>query len=182
MIKKTLDKFYYVCELICHRVSIFSKIYVKFHEDSVKKEIQMAQITKSDKILHMGCGAIPYTAIIINKEIKANVVGIDNRKRIIDYANKFVERYFPSNNSIKFEFADGKKYNITDFDVILISYGITNQEQVLENVIKNIKKDARVIIRCSTTEKNEHVDLLVQRHKVSGKVLLFTQKSILLKK
>lgn len=182
MLKKTLDKLYYIFEAIYHNISFFSKIYIKIHSSSVNKEIKMAKITQNDKILHIGCGAIPYTSLLINQLKNAKIIGLDNKKRIIQYANKYIKKYKLDTNTIKFEFADGKNYDVSNFDVIIISYGVPNQDKVLENVITNCKKNTRILLRRSTIKKNQCVDSIVEKYKKDSILSLLTQESILLKK
>lgn len=140
----------------------------------------MAKITQNDKILHIGCGAIPYTTLLINQIINTKIIGLDNKEKIVQSANKYIKKHKPNTNNIKFEFADGKNYNVSNFDVIIISYGIPNQDQVLENVIKNCKKNTRILLRRSTAKKYQYIDYIVEKYKKNSIILLLTQESILL--
>jgi precorrin-6B methylase 2 len=141
----------------------------------------MAEISKSDKILHIGCGAIPYSLIIISNEINAEVIGIDNQPRSINLAKKFLTKY-KIYNKIHVEIESGETYNVSNFDVILISYGIGNAEMVLKNVFNNLKKDGKILLRKSLTEKNDYVDTIIKKYSIKKKRLLLTQESVLIVK
>ena len=84
MFKKSLDKLYYIYESIFVYISFFSFLYLKFHKPAVLKEINMLDVKKGDKILHIGCGAIPYSLIILSNETNAEeILGIDNQDKSI---------------------------------------------------------------------------------------------------
>ena len=97
MMKKFLDHLYYMYEFLSSHIPFLAKLYIIFHESSVKKEIEMAHISSSDKILHIGCGAIPYTSIVISKETNAKVTGIDHKQSVVDAAANFIHSHRLSN-------------------------------------------------------------------------------------
>jgi len=181
MFKKFLDRIYYIYEIISTNISFFSFLYLKFHEPAVKKEIKMADISKSDKILHIGCGAIPYTSIIISEEHDGEITGIDNQLRSITLANKLLNRLNLS-KKIHIEIGAGETYNISNFDVIIMSYGIGKPEMVLRNVFENLKKDGKIILRIPITKKNDYIDSIIQKNSIKKIGLLLTQESVLIVK
>ena len=91
MFKKFIDQLYNIYEIIFTNISFFSFLYMKFHEPSVKKEINMAEIQHSDKILHIGCGAIPYSLIIFLRNTCAN--NRDRQPNTKHYQRKKIHRW-----------------------------------------------------------------------------------------
>ena len=154
MFKKLLDQLYNIYEIIFTNISFFSFLYMKFHEPSVKKEINMAEISPSDKILHIGCGAIPYSLIIFSKETHAQITGIDNQTRSITHAKKFIADF----KNIHVEKASGETYDVSPFDIILISYGVGDIEAVLKNTLPTSKKQ-----RKDNTQKTNNRDNRIHR-------------------
>ncbi|MHA1193000.1 MAG: class I SAM-dependent methyltransferase [Promethearchaeota archaeon] len=181
MIKKFLDYLYYSFEIFSNYIPFLAKLYIKFHAPSVKKEIKMLNLSSSDRILHIGCGAIPYTSIGISREIDAEIVGIDCNPRVVDIATDYLKRYNLS-NMVKIEIGDGKTYSISGFDVIILSYGIDGQDLVLRHAIDSMKKGARIILRRFTTERDNYIDSIVKEFSVCSIKLLLTQESILIVK
>jgi len=179
MIKKILDWLYYFFELFANHSMFFTKMFIKFHTYSVKKEIQMAGLTKKDKILHIGCGAIPYTLIVLSDVLKTKVVGIDNNQKVVNNARNLLKK-FEKYDSIIVDKADGVGYNISSFNVIIISYGINSPELVLKHVIDSSYKKSKVIIRGSNLEKNEDIDKIVVKYYKNKISVLLTQESILI--
>ncbi len=179
MMKKFLDTLYYMYELLSNYIPLLAKLYIVFHESSVKKEIEMAHISSLDKILHIGCGAIPYTSIVISRETNAKVVGIDHKSRVVDSSTKFIRSHHLS-DKITIQRGVGGSYNVSEFNVIIISYGITNQDVVLKCVLKSAKKDTKIILRRSTANYDSYIDSMVDNFAISRKRMLLTQESILI--
>ena len=181
MIKEVLDHLYYTFEIISNNIPFIAKLYIKFHKFSVKKEIEMLNLSPSNKILHIGCGAIPYTSIILSREVNSKIVCIDYNPHVVGIANDYLKRYNLS-NMIKIEMGDGKIYNVSGFDNIILSYGIDDQDLVLKHVIDSMKNGARLILRRSTTEHNSYTDSIVREFSVYSIRLLLTQESVLIVK
>lgn len=110
------------------------------------KEIKMANVSSKDKVLHLGCGFLPTTSILIAEEINAKVVGIDNNRNSIRFAKKFIEKYGLS-DLVKIEYGDGMDYSVHDFDVIFIAINVWPFDSILWHLSSQIKKDARIICR-----------------------------------
>ena len=178
MFKKFLDQLYNIYEIIFTNISFFSFLYMKFHEPSVKKEINMAEISPSDKFLHIGCGAIPYSLIIFSKETHTQITGIDNQTRSINHAKKFIADY----QNIRVEKASGETYDVSPFDVILISYGVGDIEAVLKNTLQNLKNNGKILLRKPITETTEYIDSVLKNYSIKKLKLLLTQESYLIMK
>jgi len=181
MFKKLLDQLYNIYEIIFTNISFFSFLYLKFHESSVKKEILMAGIKKSDKVLHIGCGAIPYTSIIINKETSSSIVGIDNKDKIVNRASEYIKKNNFSDR-IKIKSGEGNKYKASEFDIVIISYGVSDHDAVLKHILDSVKEGTKIILRKSVTEKNNYINSIVKDFSICSKRLLLTQNSVLIVK
>jgi protein-L-isoaspartate O-methyltransferase len=178
MFKKFIDQLYNIYEIIFTNISFFSFLYMKFHEPSVKKEINMAEIQHSDKILHIGCGAIPYSLIIFSKETRAQITGIDNQTRSITSAKKYIADY----GNIHVELASGETYDVSPFDIILISYGVGDIETVLKNALQHLKNSGKIILRKPITETTEYIDSIIRKNSIKKLKLLLSQESFLIMK
>ncbi len=178
MFKKLLDQLYNIYENIFTNISFFSFLYMKFHEPSVKKEINMTDIKQSDKILHIGCGAIPYSLIIFSKETHTQITGIDNQPRSIAHAKKFIA----NDKNIHIEQASGETYDGSSFDIIFISYGVGDIEAVLKNTLQHLKNNGKIILRKPMTETTEYIDSVIRKYSVKKLKLLLSQESFLIMK
>jgi len=179
MLKEIFDSLYYIIEYLFNRITILAEFYIRFHAPSVKKEIKLFHLTKSDKIVHIGCGAIPYTCIVIANEIQASVLGIDNKFKVVNKADSIVKKYKVS-DIVKIERGDGKIYDVSSFDVVIISYGIDHPDLVLRHVFDLVKDGTRIILRKSTKTINDMMNSIVKEFSVDRVRLLLTQESLLI--
>ena len=179
MFKKLLDQLYNIYEIIFTNISFFSVLYMKFHEPSVKKEIAIGDLSSTDTVLHIGCGAIPYSLIIFSKETQAHITGVDNQPRSITKARQFAAGY----QNIHIEQASGETYDVSVYDVILISYGVGDIEEVLKSTLQHLKNNGKIILRKPITETTEYIDAVIKKYaRKKQKLLLFQESYLLMKK
>ena len=119
-------------------------------------EIKMANVTKKDRVLHIGCGLFPSESVLIAEKTKAKVIGIDNSIIAVKIARKYVKKKGLS-DLIKIEHRDGRNYPVNDFDVIFIAINVWPIDTVLKYLSSNIKKGTRVMCK---SYKNDIIDVL----------------------
>jgi len=144
--KNIMDYIYVILEKFVYSFEILSQNYLKLYEETVEKEIKMANIQKYEKILVIGCGALPATTALIGLKTKAEITAIDYDAIAVKKAKKFIEKQRLS-KKIKIEHADGHTYPLDNFDVIFILYGVKKQELLLENILEKIKIKTKIIFR-----------------------------------
>jgi len=181
MFKKILDWLYYFFEFFGNHNMLFAKMYIYYHKSSVLKEIKLAGLKSTDRILHIGCGAIPYTSIILSEETNVRIVGIDRQKKVVNHARQFVKR-LNLENKIIIKKQSGETLDISKFNVVFLSYGVIDTDRVLKNVFEKIEKNGKIILRKSTSDRNEYVDSIISKYAVNRLKLLLAQESILIVK
>ena len=103
-------------------------------------------LTKNDKILHIGCGAYPLTAITIAEQIGAKIVGIDKKFKNVRRAEIIVNKK-NLQNKIKIELGNGTDYNFEKFDAIIFSSVVSPKTKILENILKTASSETKIIVR-----------------------------------
>ncbi|MEM0492440.1 MAG: hypothetical protein QXS02_00555 [Candidatus Thermoplasmatota archaeon] len=153
ILKKLMDPAFSLFEKTASTIPILSNIYIGLYNDVIKKEIAMANIKTDDKILVIGCGALPVTPVLITRMTGSYVTCIDHDRSVIKKASFFIDS-MSLNDKIKVEHADGVGYPIESFNVIVIVYGVKPSDKILAYVSDQIKnKNTRVILR--TTIDNQ---------------------------
>jgi len=145
LIRKKNSIYWYLVELMITKNNRFYRLYPNAYIESVRKEIEIANITKEDKILNIGCGPFPNTAIIISEITGAKVVAMDKNKFSTILAKKYLNDKNIKNTEIRL--GDAINYPMKDFDVILITNCATPRKKIIENVLKKSKSDCRIICR-----------------------------------
>jgi threonine dehydrogenase-like Zn-dependent dehydrogenase len=162
-------------------------IYFDFYSDIIKNEIALAGISKENKILHIGCGPIPATSILIAKMTGARVTCIDKDPISIQKATLCVS-YNGLSEKIKVAHFDSWTYPVEKFDIIIISQGVKPIIKTLSHIAKSMNENALIIYRTSfsprgdISEKDLFIKELFKVHKFAAQKKNALMVSILLLK
>lgn len=143
-------------ELLAVKTRFFNNLLMKWRKTIFLNEIKMANVTKNDRVLLIGCGVFPSELILITEKTKAKVVGIDNSIKAVKIARKYVKEKGLS-NLIRIECGDGLNYPVNDFDVVFVAINVWPIDSVLKYLSKNMKKNTRVMCK---SLKNDIIDVL----------------------
>jgi len=142
--KRLHDQLFIITEKILSS-TLLRRAYINFFEKSILEEFEMVNIGSNDKILHVGCGALPNTLISLAKNIAAHYIGIDKDKEAVEIAKKIVAEYGLKN--VEIEQGDALHYPFKEFDIIIISFGVEPKEKVFDRLKKETKEDVRIVFR-----------------------------------
>jgi cyclopropane fatty-acyl-phospholipid synthase-like methyltransferase len=143
---KKANLFWIIIDKMAYRMKDFAKLYEKTVGNEYRKEREKFDLSKAKKILHIGCGSYPLTAIILAEMDNVNIVTIDNSPRAVKLANKVISKK-KLNGKIKAEQGDGTIFPLDEFDTIIISGCSVPKIKVLEHAFKDSKPKSRIIIR-----------------------------------
>jgi len=172
-LKKIIDLGFIITEKIVVKLDKILPFYLDFYKTMIENEIKIAGITKKDKILHIGCGSIPATPILVAEKTGACVTGIDKNLVSIKKAQELIYNLKLS-SKIKVEHAEASRYPLDKFDLIIASQGIKPYNETLRYIAESMSSNARVILRTSSSNSGELVEkdlFLKDIFKFSKKVL-----------
>ena len=144
--KHMMDVCFIVFEKMAENFDVIASLYLEMYEEIVEKEIALAAISDSDRVLVIGCGSLPVTPLLLTMKTKAKIHAIDCDEKAVTDGLKFLTRK-NLKNDITLEYADGSGFPAGNFDVIVVLYGVRNQEQVFHNLSKTMKPSARIVYR-----------------------------------
>lgn len=123
-----------------------AKLYEKHIIKEYKREFRTFNLSQSQNILHIGCGAYPITAISLTKENGCKVTGVDVNPKAVKRAENIVH-WKKLDNRIKIKQGDGTNFQIDSFDTIIISSCSIPKIKILKHLFENAKKDTKIVIR-----------------------------------
>jgi hypothetical protein len=144
--KKIADIFFKLSEKIALKFNYFLDLYIRYYDSMVNCEINLASISKTDKVVYVGCGSIPASSILIAQKTNADVVGVDKNKNTVKNARHCVNKYNLS-DKINIKNAEASNFSFDDFNVIIISHGITPLDDFLKYLSKKASKKSKIILR-----------------------------------
>ena len=149
-LKKINDLIFILVENIVIKLDRIVPIYLDFYEPIMENEIAIAKISNKDKILHIGSGSIPATPIYIVKKIGADVTTIDKNLQSIKKAQSLILK-LKLFDKIHIIHASAINFPLQQYNLIIVSQGINKYDEVLRYISQNMRSDARLIFRTSSS-------------------------------
>ncbi|HEY4544636.1 MAG TPA: nicotianamine synthase family protein [Tissierellaceae bacterium] len=134
------------CEKILYKSNKLVNIYDLYYRDIVKKEIVLADIKNTDKVLIVGGGAVPCTAINIASKTNAKVDIIDIDEEAIKSSSSLIKR-LGLEDRVKVYLGNGRSIDVSNYDVVHIALQVNPKEEIIDNVWSKSKVGTRLIIR-----------------------------------
>ncbi len=127
-------------------IPLLGWIYLRIHERVVVQEAIAANIKKGDKVLHMGCGSLPYTALILAQRCGARVTAIDNDPSAVAKARLVFKKHGAAQLATAF-CLDGLEVTPGDFDIIILSLGVRPKDLILQKMLQEARRGTRIVVR-----------------------------------
>lgn len=150
-IKKIMDLFYAIVEKIACQFPIIQSLYIKPYRSMIKQEISMFSLPENPRVLIIGCGSLPVTALALDEmyPVSIDCVDIDinavtNAKSVLSSMNK---------DNITVHQKNGLDCSVDLYDIIYLLYGIQDQINMLKYISRNLKSNSYVLFRTSTDIK-----------------------------
>ncbi|USK68301.1 nicotianamine synthase family protein [Peribacillus asahii] len=121
--------------------------YINALSNSVKRELDHFCIDDTSKVLFIGSGAFPTSALTIAQEAGAKVVGLDIDNEAVELAKKVTK---VSGLESRVRFSSESLYNldfVKEATHIIIASLVRNKLEVLESLRTNINLNAKIILR-----------------------------------
>lgn len=122
------------------------KLYGLYYKKIVQREIALGKICSKDKVLFIGGGPLPCTALEIAQNTGAHVLVVDNDPEAVITAREVVAK-FNLSEKIHVKVADGLRIDVAGFSVVHVALQVNNREEVLKNVWQKASQGARIIVR-----------------------------------
>lgn len=147
--KKKVSPFFNIAqqlELLAVRSGWFSSLYAGlFYEDMLNQEFAMADLHAGASVLHIGCGAYPYTALYLAKK-GCYVDACDCNEEAVDKAQALIEKEGYS-SSIKLLAKNGLHLDCANYDAIWLSLNICPKEKLIFQALKTMSPAGKLIYR-----------------------------------
>jgi len=135
-------------EYLAAEKSLVYHIASRYYKDVIKKEISLANITQDDRILCIGGGFCPFSAILLHQTTGAKVTVIDNNSVCIPKAREVIGRLGLS-EAIHLECQEGccKDLSVSQFTIVHFALQVTPMEYVFAEVEKKARPGTKMLIR-----------------------------------
>lgn len=141
---------------------VLVSLYAGFYRDVISNEISLAAITAKDRVLNIGCGGIPFTAILIARMTGARIWAVDCDEAAVQVARRCVAAQ-QLDHLITVLHLNGTAMIPFDFDVALVALQARPKKAILDNLLGRGNSRARLIFRRPRREMAHQYDMLPAR-------------------
>ncbi len=121
-------------------------VYTAFFRQMTISEFQMATIQPGHRVLHVGCGSVPNTLLILAKATRASYLGIDRDAGAVASAREMTRRY-DLEKQVTIQERDALAMEYGGFDLIVLSLGVEPRKAILAAIHDGMHPDAHVVAR-----------------------------------
>ncbi|MCK5636819.1 MAG: class I SAM-dependent methyltransferase [Thermoplasmatales archaeon] len=143
---KRANHFWKIVDILDCKIKPIAKLYEKTIGKKYMEESKHFNLSNAKRVLHIGCGSYPITAMKLAEMGYDNIVTIDQDAKALKRANKVLYKR-NLNGRIKAEKGSGTTYPLGEFDTIIVSGCSVPKKQVLEHILKNSEPKTRIIVR-----------------------------------
>ena len=131
-------------ELLATKSKIIFYLVLLYYRLLVKRETALANIGKDDRVLCIGGGMCPYTAILLHRYTNAKVTVVDNDRHCAEKSRCFLRRM--GLGDIHVCHGDGRA-STHDYTVIHVAMQVSPKDAVVSRIVKEAPNGARVLVR-----------------------------------
>ncbi len=135
-----------IFEIALSHFSVTYPIFRCYYEKIVANEIVLGEIKKQDRVLCIGGGAFPATAIEINRQTGANVDVLDCDQNAVSHAVDLLKRMH-LDEKINVFLGCGQTFDPKEYEVVHIALQVRDREIILEHLQSNALPGTRILAR-----------------------------------
>ncbi len=139
--------------------SILARLYSNHYSRVIQKEIELAGITSGDRVLNVGCGGIPFTAITVARLTGARVYAIDCDREAVVAAKRCIKS-FGMEKQVEAACINGTAEIPFEYSVALVALQAEPKKEILNNLALQAAQGAKLVFRKPRPELAHQYDLL----------------------
>ncbi|AFS77432.1 hypothetical protein Curi_c03570 [Gottschalkia acidurici 9a] len=120
--------------------------YSLYYKDIVEKEVELGQLTEEDKVLCIGGGPFPCTALEIAYQTGAKVCVVDCDPVAVSCAQRVIDKLNMSER-VRVFISRGEDIDPSKYSVIHMALQVFPKDKILKNILKRCSSETRVLVR-----------------------------------
>ncbi|MCC5910528.1 MAG: hypothetical protein JJT76_08845 [Clostridiaceae bacterium] len=121
-----------------------------YYKNIVEREISLGEISSKDKVLCIGGGSFPCTAMEIASRTGAYVQVIDMDPCAVENSKRLIKKLDLS-EKVKVIKASGEEVDPSGFSVVHVALQAYPQDKIVKNLLKNSENNIRILVRSPKT-------------------------------
>ncbi|SIQ07773.1 Nicotianamine synthase protein [Alkalispirochaeta americana] len=134
-------------EKLCASSRTLFWCYAAPYRGVVSREISLSGIGEGDRVLAIGCGSLPFTAVLVATLAKAQVVAVDIDPVSVLKARELIQRLGLSSR-IQVLAGDAASITLPQAEVALVALQAAPKKEILDNLARSLSDTCgRVLLR-----------------------------------
>ncbi len=158
-----------LAEKLGHAHPWFVHLYAYPYREIVAREIEIARVTSQDKVLNVGCGTIPFTALHIANLTRAEVWAVDYDGRAVQGARRCLKR-LGLDDQVSVFHCDASLGVPEGFDVAIVALQAAPKAKIMEVLWEAAAPGARMVFRQPAKRFQSHYDAIPSTWRISDSV------------
>ncbi len=143
-VKQVVNQITRVLESGMRHFSFSNKLCGLYYNRLIDKEITMLKVKANDRVLFIGGGAFPYSALYLYQKTKCRIDVIDCEQDVIAGARQFVQKHQANINVFH---ACGRLVELSAYDHVIVAKQVAPKSEVVNHIITNKPLHTNVIVR-----------------------------------
>ncbi len=131
------------------RNTLACRLYARPYEQVIRREITLGNMRRSDRILNVGCGPAPFTAMLLAEE-GFSVTALDCDERAVGLAREAI-RSAGYVDRVNVMIGNPATDVVPSFDVALVALQVRPKDAVVAGLLHSAGAGARILVRESAT-------------------------------
>lgn len=142
-------------------IPLAASLYSRPYKKVVEKEVHLAGIKATDRVLNIGCGAVPFTAVYLARLTGAMVLAQDRDPGAVAKA-LICLRNFRMQDRVEVLEGDSACFVPGGFDVAIVALQAAPKAAILNNLLAAMNPGARMVFRLPAPQFVKYYDILPQ--------------------
>lgn len=137
-------------EYIGARSNAFSTFFHAYYKNLIKREVTLLDLKKAQRILFIGSGADPLSALNLKAYTTAHITLCDHDKSMIESARKKLRTQHIK--AVSYLHKAGMDCSFEDYDVIYIAKQVNDKNAII-NKILSLAPKAKILVRYGKNDR-----------------------------
>ena len=124
---------------------LFRRITQAYYRRIIANEVTLATITRHDRVLFIGAGALPLSAIELVRQTGAQVTAVDHNAEMIRRAQQALDAFACEGVTLTHE--DGVHAELSGYTVIILANQLTQKTDVITHIQTHAHKGTKILVR-----------------------------------
>lgn len=136
-----------VLEEAARRAPIFMRpLFSFYYDEMIDREIDLGAVQATDRVLFIGGGPYPYSAMRIAEQTGASVDIVDNDATAVEKGGRVIASH-PLADRMTMKRGDGATSDASSYDVVFIARQAQPHVDIMERIWQTAGRGTRVIVR-----------------------------------